>query len=247
LLSAFPRAGRLCTAPIEANRRLAEISSKKGDEHLAIKRKTMKKNLSVSIAALALALLGARDIQASPTLSSVSVGPQSPAMVAPGGSAQFAVTVTVAGNGNLDAYLSVTGLPAGATASFSPAMITFTGSTPGSQTAILTITTTASMPLGGYDFTATANDGGSHNNVTCQGTLMVGVGIASLQVQPDSSTKITCCGFPGQTYLLQASASMITPSWTTIATNTVGASAVFTFIDLDAKNYPCRFYRTMPQ
>src|SRR5215831_20202791 len=88
-----------------------------------------KKQWFASFCALcALLALGA-NVLAESTVSSVSSGPQSPDPVQAGSNATYVVTVNRTGNGNLDVYLSATGLPAGVTATFTPIPVHFTGST----------------------------------------------------------------------------------------------------------------------
>jgi len=181
---------------------------------------------------------------AGPVLSSVAVGPQLPGPISPGESAAFTVTVSRIGNGNIDVYLTISGLPAGATPSFSPGMVHFTGPSPIADASALTISTTASTPGGTYPFTVTGDDGASHNLKLGAGVLIIGTGIASLQMLPDSSVNLTCSGFPGQTYLIQTTTNLTSPVWTTIATNTAAPDSLFSFIDLGAISCPCRFYRT---
>src|SRR5436309_793511 len=106
-------------------------------------------------------LINPGNILAASVLSSVAISSQSPSAVVPGSAATYTVTVSRTDNGNLDAYLSVSGLPAGATASFSPAMVHFSGSTPTSGTAALTISTAASLASCSNSFTVTATEGGS--------------------------------------------------------------------------------------
>jgi hypothetical protein len=65
-----------------------------------------------------------------------------------------------------------------------------------------------------------------------------------LSRQPDGCARLTCAGLPGQTYRIQATTSLAAPQWTTIATNTTGLDGLFSFIDVNAPDYPCRFYRT---
>lgn len=83
-----------------------------------------------------------------PRVSAVSVAAQvGTATAGTAGSVTYVVTVShVAGSGTLTAGLSVTsGLPAGATASFSPATVSFTNAQT-TQTSNLTIATTAATP-----------------------------------------------------------------------------------------------------
>src|SRR5882762_6054356 len=102
----------------------------------------MKKTLINSLATLVFGLLAAQHGLASPVFDSVAVGPQAPGPINPGESATFTVTVTRIGSGNIDIYLTISGLPAGAAPSFSPGMVHFTGPSPLSGTSALTISTT---------------------------------------------------------------------------------------------------------
>ena len=63
------------------------------------------------------------------------------------------------------------------------------------------------------------------------------VSIASTPAGP----AITLSGAPDQKYVLQASIDM--HNWTSISTNLTDANGLFTFVDLDAKNYSSRCYR----
>ncbi len=205
---------------------------------------TMKKILLSSLTTLVFCVMCARNGLASPVLTSVAVGPQLPGPISPGGTAAFTVTVSRIGSGNIDVYLTISSLPAGATASFSPSMVHFTGPSLLSRTSALTISTTASTPRGMYPFTVTGDDGSSHNLKLGAGVLIIGTGVAGIQMLPDSSVNLTCSGVPGQSYRIQATTNLTAPVWTIIATNTANANSLFSYIDLDAKFCPCRFYRT---
>jgi len=86
---------------------------------------------------------GSFSLAASPTTQSVT----------PGTSTTFTISSTATGGFNGAIALSVTGLPAGASASFSPSSITGSGST------TLTVTTTGATPSGAYQLTATGVSG----------------------------------------------------------------------------------------
>jgi hypothetical protein len=106
---------------------------------------------------------------------SLSVTPTSRS-VAPGSSPTYAVTVTEVGGFSSAVTLSATGLPAGATASFSPTSTT-TSST-------LTVTTSAGLAAGTYPFTIDASGGGL--SASTPATLLVqGFSIAA---SPSSQT-----------------------------------------------------------
>jgi hypothetical protein len=66
----------------------------------------------------------------------------------------------------------------------------------------------------------------------------------SIQMLPNGSAQLTCAGYPNQTYLVQATPNLTSPSWTTIGSNTAGLDGLFVFIDVDAPLFPVRFYRT---
>jgi len=70
---------------------------------------------------------------------------------------------------------------------------------------------------------------------------------SSIQVLGDGCAKITCAGFPNQTYIVQATIDLTSPSWTTIGTNTAGPDGLFVFVYMDAPHFPARFYRTAIQ
>jgi len=67
---------------------------------------------------------------------------------------------------------------------------------------------------------------------------------SSICMMADGCARISCAGYPNQAYLVQATTSLSSPSWVTIATNTAGPDGLFSYVDADATNYPARFYRT---
>jgi hypothetical protein len=89
------------------------------------------------------------------------------ANVAPGASAGFGITIQSLNGFSGNVSLSVSGLPSGAVASFSPATITG-----GSGTSSLTITPASSTPSGSYPFTLTAASASKTHSTTL--TLNVG-------------------------------------------------------------------------
>jgi uncharacterized repeat protein (TIGR01451 family) len=78
-------------------------------------------------------------------------------MVAPGGTAPYAVTVTPAGGFSGTVDLSVSGLPASATASFVPSSVVITDATP--QTSTMSVQTVPSTGLGSFPLTITGVSG----------------------------------------------------------------------------------------
>jgi chitodextrinase len=96
---------------------------------------------------------------------SVSVSPASQT-VSPGGSTSYTTTVSPGTGFTGNVTFKVSGLPTGATASFSPTSITTSGST------TMNVTTTASTPAGNYPLTITATAAGGSSH-TAQVTLGV--------------------------------------------------------------------------
>jgi pseudomonalisin len=90
--------------------------------------------------------------------------------VAPGGSGTSTITTAVSGGFNSAISLSASGLPSGATASFSPSSI----SAPGSGTSTLTLTAGASTAPGAYTVTITGTGGGATHTTAISFTVTGG-------------------------------------------------------------------------
>ncbi|MBW8861997.1 MAG: DUF1929 domain-containing protein [Acidobacteria bacterium] len=111
---------------------------------------------------------------------SVSATPSS-LSVAPGGSAAYTATVAAGSGFTGNVAFSVTGLPAGTTAGFSPASIT------GSGTSALSVLTSASTPAGTYSLTIRGSSGSVVHSANV--TLIVTVtGDFSITATPTSRT-----------------------------------------------------------
>ena len=212
----------------------------------------MKNQFQICLAIAAFTLGHPGNAMADPFISSVIVSPQSPTVVSPGSNATYTVTVTKTNSGNLQAYLFVSGLPAGASASFSPSTLTFTGNNELSATSTLTIATSNSTPCGVYAFMVTAQDGGSSNLKTGGGTLIIGIdppgpapSLTSLSCVSNQNVRLSCQGNAGQVFLVLATTNLLNPSWTVIATNVIAPNGLANFTELDGAIYPARFYRTL--
>lgn len=101
----------------------------------------------------------------------------------------------------------------------------------------------------GFDtFTYTISDGDDGSAVA---TVTVAVGdsntqgsnIVSISVQTNGNPLIVFVGIPGNTYRIQATTSLSSPNWQTIATKTAGGNGLFDFEDTSAGGATTRFYR----
>jgi hypothetical protein len=105
--------------------------------------------------------------------STFSLSTSAPSLtVGQGGSATSNITSTVTGPFNSTVSLSVSGLPAGATADLSPSSIAM----PGAGSSVVTISTGATTPTGTYNVLVTGTGGGQTHSVTVNLTVMSGDG-----------------------------------------------------------------------
>jgi hypothetical protein len=103
--------------------------------------------------------VGTDSLRVTGGIGSVALGAQTPSPLAAGHSATYTVTVNRGSStGNFTADLSTSGLPAGATGSFSPAAVSFTAAAQTSQTSTLTITSTTALAAGSYPFSVSATN-----------------------------------------------------------------------------------------
>jgi hypothetical protein len=119
-----------------------------------------------------------------------TLGATSSASTAPGGSANYTVTVSSLNGFSGTVGFTVDGLPSGATTVFNPATITGGGSS------TLTVTTAAGTPTASYPLTVTGTSGGlSHNtNVTLVVTVAGSGALAGSVATPAASVQLTTEG-----------------------------------------------------
>jgi len=98
--------------------------------------------------------------------------------VTPGTGTSYSVTVTPSGGFSGNVSFTVTGLPAGATASFTPSFV------PGSGSSTLSVNTSSSTPAGSYPLTITATSG----NLTHSTQVTIAVADFSIAASPSSQT-----------------------------------------------------------
>jgi hypothetical protein len=108
---------------------------------------------------------------------SVSATPAASSVV-PGTGTSYSVTVTPSGGFSGNVVFSVAGLPAGATASFTPSSV------PGSGSSTLTVNTSSSTPVGSYPMTIAATSG----NLVHSTRVTLTVGDFSIAASPSSQT-----------------------------------------------------------
>jgi hypothetical protein len=119
------------------------------------------------------------DIIFNPTGADFTIGSSPTSIsVAQGTSGTSTISTTKSGTFNSAISLSASGLPAGATASFSPSSI----AAPGTGSSTATITTSASTPVGTYTVTVTGTGGGlTHTTpITLTVTTASGGGVTTL-------------------------------------------------------------------
>jgi hypothetical protein len=68
--------------------------------------------------------------------------------------------------------------------------------------------------------------------------------ITGVSTNGDGNYTLNLVGIPGQLYVVEAATNIVTPTWVPIGTNAAGTNGLWTFTDLEATNYPSRFYRT---
>jgi uncharacterized protein YfaP (DUF2135 family) len=90
--------------------------------------------------------------------------------VSQGSTGSATITSTLSGSFNSSIALSASGLPAGATATFSPSSI----AAPGSDSSILTISVGASTPVGTYAVTVSGSGGGQTHTTSLNLTVTTG-------------------------------------------------------------------------
>jgi hypothetical protein len=89
-----------------------------------------------------------------------------------------------------------------------------------------------------------ASTGSAQVNVAANVTDGLPARIISILALPGGSTELTCSGVAGQTYRIEGTTSLVSPVWVTLGTTNAGANGLFSFMDLDATSYLCRYYRS---
>ena len=184
-------------------------------------------------------------------LVSISIEPEWPATTNPGTVILYKVTaVTRAGQGLLEVSLSSLGLPDGATVSFSPSVLRFTGREPTTQTATLTVTCTKVTPTDTYPFTLTGTAQREVITLTNQVqqvlySLVSAPPTLALDSLSGGGLRLRGKGATGQTYQIECTPNLSKPNWTPVGSSTADGNGRFTFTTAQAKDSPVRFYRAV--
>ena len=213
----------------------------------------MKTDKVISTAIVVLMGMAAMGVaHAGPTLRSLVMGGQSPVPAKNGGLAYFQITVTRAGSGSLDIYLSAANLPEGATVSFVPPKVSFTDQGPSTKNATMVVRVSPGTPAGEYPFTLRGQHGNSQNVLTQQGVLIVSSDTLIIQppvldipvLQADGTVKLSGSGTALQPVLVQATTNLVSPIlWETISVQSLDERGLFSLVDVDSLIFPARFYR----
>jgi hypothetical protein len=138
----------------------------------------------------------------------ISASPSS-ASVTPGGSTSpYAVTVTPSGGFTGVVALTASGLPTGATGTFSPSSVAISGTAP--VTSSLTVSTAASTPVGSDTLTLTGTSG-SMTSATTVGLAVTSPAGTPIVITPVSRTYQVGASIPNPTWIVTPSITLATP------------------------------------
>jgi hypothetical protein len=204
------------------------------------------RSLSFSLFFGLVALLASNSAYAKSDLLSVTLEPEWPTSTQPGNVIVYQVTVTREGQGMILASLNIAGLPEGATATFSPATVRFTGRALKKQTCILTITTPQVMSLENYPFTVTATSQRESIVATPKTSRAMSVSASSplmLDLASQTSLRLRGTGSSGQSYQIESTPDLAHPVWTAIGTTTADGNGRYSFFTELDKTATTRFFR----
>lgn len=209
----------------------------------------MKKRINAIVIGMALSLATVSASRAMSELVSLSIEPEWPATSTPGNLVLYKVSAVVrSGSGLLEVSLSSLGLPAGATADFSPSILRFTGNQLTAQTAIMTVTCAELTPTDAYPFiltgTALRQTITLTNQVQQQKWVAERPALAIDRVS-DGSLRLRGTGISGLTYKIQATSSLTNPEWIAVGSSTADGNGRFTFFPAREFNGPMQFYRAV--
>ena len=119
------------------------------------------------------------------------------------------------------------------------------------NTAVLAAQTNGTLVLSNLSLSAVGNyvvvvsaAGGSVTSSVAALTVIVPA-VNGSGTNPPGSVTLSLGGSPGGTYVLEAATNLTAPVWLYIATNTLDTNGVWQFTDLQATNFPEKYFRLM--
>ena len=213
----------------------------------------MKKRVYAIVVGIAFGLAAGGVSHAMSHQVAIAIKPEPTAASDPGSvmSYKYRVTLTRTGSGVLNVSLSSSGLPEGATATFSPNLVRFTGRVPETLTSTLTITGPNVTPTTTCTFTVTGESRREVVTVTNQfppelPTPPLRFPVLFAPDQPGTEgIKVRGKGSIGATYQIEATSDLSNPSWCPIGLSIADGDGLFSLLDAQAKDLPARFYRAL--
>jgi fibronectin-binding autotransporter adhesin len=106
------------------------------------------------------------------------------------------------------------------------------------------LTEGAKLIAGGAQFQITYHGGDGNDVVLTQIGIVTGAQVDGVQKLPDGKIQIGATGLPNTAYDIEATQNFMPPAqWINIGTATSDALGHLQFVDVNATNYPIRFYR----
>jgi hypothetical protein len=214
-------------------------------------RKLMKNRIYALLLGLAFALTSASTGHAMSELVSVSFEPLWPETSTPGNVILYKVTAVVReGSGLLEVALSSQGLPEGATVTFSPSVLKFTGNAVTIQSAIMAVTCPGVMPTETYPFTVTGNARREAITLTNQvpqdnQSLISGPPTLWMDALAGGGLRVRGKGVSGRAYQVEGSPSLVNPNWTLLGSSTADGNGRFSFLTAKPAGANVWFYRAV--
>jgi hypothetical protein len=213
--------------------------------------KIMKNRVYSILFGMALSLASVSTSHAMSEFVSLSIEPEWPTTSNPGTVILYNVTAVVReGSGLLEVVLSTLALPEGATVTFTPDLLRFTGNAITVQTAIMTVTCPEVTPTETYPFTLTGDARREAITLTNQVqqelySLIVAPPVLVLDRLSEGSLRLRGKGTTGQIYRIESTPSLTEPVWSAAGSCTADGNGRFTFFTAQAPDVPARFYRAV--
>ena len=167
----------------------------------------------------------------------------------PGTVLLYKITAYRSGQGLLKVELSSDGLPEGATVSFTPSTLRFTGRVPTTRTAIMAINCAEVTATDTYEFTITGEARRQTitltNEVTLSSKAVEGLPVLYVDPLPENTVKIRGLGSSGQTYQIESTPDLANPVWTPIGSTTADGNGRFIFFVPEIDASPMKFFRAV--